>query len=494
MSDFNEKILRSGSVIKASEKKRRRDSRALNTENLESTLETEFGSQPSTSRVYEIDLDHITDPVERAQAYKELINQINTFLITERNEHLRESTKNLEIIREQEVELEEIKNENLLLSEQLNNTKSLLNRDNTDLESLSINSSDTEAEEMDLKDIVQAIPMFSGDKKMLDGFINTCEIYTTLVNIEQKPNLIQVIKAKITGDALAKIQPIDGLNTWENIKKKLKEKILTTVSVEYAQEDLNNVSQKTQESIEEYGNRIKTKLRVLNEAIRKMTNEQAELRALRKLNEKQAISKFEQNLRSNNIKVLVSAAAKQTLDECIAFAMEKELLEKNKNNVTCTICGLYNHREENCRKRKVNEEKRDRNHNNFRNSNTPRNPQNSNNFNKFFNYRQNNFQSQNNGNYQTRPNFQNKNFNQNNYNSQYTNRNNGNNPNYTRTATNLNNRNGNNHNNSNFKPQFQNNQNQRENSRNVRMMHNKDEENTSEYTVEDVINEENPKN
>lgn len=220
---------------------------------------------------------------------------MNKFLINERTDHIKELTRSLDTTHNQEFELEYFKEENKLLQEQLNNTKSLLG---------SLGNS-----EMEVKDIVRAILMFLGEKKMLDGFFNTCEIYMTLVKEEQKPILLNVIKAKITGEALLKIQPLNALLTWGDIKKKLKDKILHRVSLEYAQEDMNNVFQKKDESTEDYGLRVKTKLRSLNDAIRSITNTEAELNILRQVNEKLAVSKFEQNLRDRTVKVLVFAAS-----------------------------------------------------------------------------------------------------------------------------------------------------------------------------------------
>lgn len=206
---------------------------------------------------------------------------------------------------------------------------------------------------VEAKDVIAGIPMFSGDVKLLDGFLNACELYYNLVEANQKETVLKIIKAKVTGEALFKAGPFpDEMNTWALLKKHLKEKIKKPVSFEYAQEDLSQIFQKKDESIEEYGNRLKQKLKKLNEASKTLTETAAEQKILQKTNEKQAISKFEQNLRDRTIKVLVSAASKSTLDECITFAMQKELIEKNKNVKSCAICGLNNHEESQCRRRK----------------------------------------------------------------------------------------------------------------------------------------------
>lgn len=212
--------------------------------------------------------------------------------------------------------------------------------------------------DIEAKDIISAIPIFTGDMKQFDSFINTCGVYYDIVSETQKPFVLRIIKAKITGDALAKAGPFsDTLNTWELLKEKLKNTLRKPVSIEYAQEDLNNSFQKKDESIEEYGTRIKNKLKKLNDACRFLAKTDDEFKILRRMNEKQAVSKFEQNLRNQTIRVLVSASGKTSLDECITFAMQKDMVEKNKNIKQCGYCGLANHQENSCRKKQADENK-----------------------------------------------------------------------------------------------------------------------------------------
>lgn len=244
-------------------------------------------------------------------------------------------------INEQQDLIEYLEAEIATIGEQLQNAKAILQESAIKME-------------IEAKDVITAIPIFSGNSKELESFINTCNSYHELVKQEQRGMLIKIIKAKITGDALTKISPMEDLNTWAEIKKKLREKIATKVSLEYAQEDLNNIFQKKDETIEQYGNRVKEKLQKLNEAIKTIADTAAERSILKKVNERQAISKFEQNIRNNSLKLLVTAAAKESLDECILFASQKELLEKNKNIKSCTFCGLNNHDESSCRKKKGN--------------------------------------------------------------------------------------------------------------------------------------------
>lgn len=225
-----------------------------------------------------------------------------------------------------------------------------------DVIELNKRKADNNEEEMNVepKDAITAIPVFSGDLKDFESFVNSCDLYNQLITADNRPNLLLIIKAKIRGEALSKVSPMDEFDTWEKLKKQLREKIKKPVSYEYAQEDLTNVFQKHDESIDEYSRRVRSKLHKLNEASRQMANTAAEKQILQLTNEKLAISKFQQNIRDSTIRVLVSATAKTTLDEAIQIALQKEMMEKNKNIKSCTFCGMSNHTVENCRRKKSN--------------------------------------------------------------------------------------------------------------------------------------------
>lgn len=170
----------------------------------------------------------------------------------------------------------------------------------------------------------------------------------------QKPTLLLIIKAKIRGEALVKIAPLTDITTWAALKTKIRNAIRKPVSYEFAQEDLASSFQKRDESIEDYAKRFESKLHKLNEASRSLAQTDPEKAILIKANEKLAISKFEQNIRDNTVRILVTASAKTTLDEAIHIALHREMSEKSKNNKkSCTFCGLPNHTEDMCRKKKA---------------------------------------------------------------------------------------------------------------------------------------------
>lgn len=212
-------------------------------------------------------------------------------------------------------------------------------------------STESEMAEVSVKDILSfKIPFFSGDQKELDGFLNTCKMYNELTPEALKGTLLNLVKAKITGDALSKIQPITGHENLANLLKILEETIRKPVSYEFANEDLSNIMQNRDETIEAYGKKAREALHRLNKSSIKVSDNVQEQTVFRKAHEKLAISKFTQNLRNPQLRVAVAAANKLTLEECIVYAMERELIEKNSNlrTLSCNICGSNQHRNNDC--------------------------------------------------------------------------------------------------------------------------------------------------
>lgn len=231
-----------------------------------------------------------------------------------------------------------------------------------------------------IKDLVGAIPTYNGDEKQLETFINVCTKFHSLLKEDQRDQFVTIVQTKITGEALADLQPIDDLKTWREIKTKLEEKLRSPDTYEFAQEELSTIRQRKNESVEEYGKRIRKGLEKLNLASKSLTQEETALIPLRKANEIHAIRKFEQNMFNEKIKLMVGAADFKSLRDAIKFAMNKELFQKTTNVKTCTFCKNIGHVEEECRKKSlqsnarkeqkhVSEPPRDGSTNNFRRNN-----------------------------------------------------------------------------------------------------------------------------
>lgn len=211
------------------------------------------------------------------------------------------------------------------------------------------------ANELSYTDIISAVPIFEGHQKDLDYFISTCSTYNEMVSDEQKPTFISIVKAKLKGIALTKMQPFADLNTWELIKTRLEEKFRRPMTYETAQDELSNIRQNRTESIESYGNNIRSALLKLNKACETLTADANALRLLRAANEKLAIRKFEQGLYNGNLKICVGARDFTTLDTAITYVMQKENLYKNESRIRCNYCGISGHMENECRRKQQNQ-------------------------------------------------------------------------------------------------------------------------------------------
>ena len=245
--------------------------------------------------------EHIIDDKERAEAYRDLAQQLSEIVKKEKSDNLKNLEENSEFIREQQKQIENLENELKLSHEQSINSKDIINQLSEEIsdykksielleeESTKLNKRITDAYtsldiidiqsiirnaflsrpidnlndsiqeivsnynasleqaknltqiqrqvimQVEAKDVIAGIPMFSGEPKLLDGFINASELYYNLVEEAQKPTVLKIIKAKITGDALFKAGPFeDDLNAWALLKARLKERIKKPVSLEYA--------------------------------------------------------------------------------------------------------------------------------------------------------------------------------------------------------------------------------------------------------------------
>lgn len=206
-------------------------------------------------------------------------------------------------------------------------------------------------EGLTLREVINfKIPFYDGNPQDLDGFVNTCEMYNTVTPADLKHILLDLIKGRLTGEALAKIQPLANHESFEALKKILIDTIRKPVSYEFANEQLSNIFQRSNESVETFAKRVRRSLQRLNESTNKVSENVQEQSAIRKAHERLAASKFTQNLRSQELRVAVSAAGKTSLEECITYAMERELIDRSSNvgSQNCSICKSSMHKDFNC--------------------------------------------------------------------------------------------------------------------------------------------------
>lgn len=211
--------------------------------------------------------------------------------------------------------------------------------------------SDMGEETLEIKDIALTMPYFEGFQKDLDYFISTCKTYNEMVTEAQRPLLLQVIKTKFKGIALAKMEPLTTLNSWAEVKTRLEEKFKRPNTYEHAQDEITKIHQARNETIEVYGNRFRMALHRLNKAAENLTDSPEGLKVLRETNEKYAVRKFEQNIHNSELKFWVKMKTCQTLDAAIVVAMEEEDQFDIPRKLVCNYCNRDGHTERDCRQK-----------------------------------------------------------------------------------------------------------------------------------------------
>lgn len=222
-------------------------------------------------------------------------------------------------------------------------------------------------ETLKIKDIALTMPYFEGFQKDLDFFISTCKTYNETVTEAQRPLLLQVIKTKFKGIALAKMEPLTTLTSWAEVKTRLEEKFKRPNTYEHAQDEITRIHQARNETIEVYGNRFRMALHRLNKAAESLTESVEGLQVLRDTNEKYAVRKFEQNINNNELKFWVKMKNCKTLDAAIVVAMEEEDQFEVPRRIFCNYCSRNGHSERDCRQKQ-----RERNQNSSNQSETSR--------------------------------------------------------------------------------------------------------------------------
>lgn len=202
---------------------------------------------------------------------------------------------------------------------------------------------------IEIKSFLTGISQYKGDEKELEAFINNCDLYVELADATQQPTLLRIIKAKLSGEVLQKIGSVDTFTTWLTLKHALREGIKPLISFAGAQEAVATNKQLPTQNMRQYGAKMKILLEEMNNTQHIVNSVEAVKLALRAQNERQAITKFSQNILNPELQRLVSACNKPTLDETISYAAEKELWIKSSTLLKCSICNKKAHLEFDCK-------------------------------------------------------------------------------------------------------------------------------------------------
>lgn len=170
--------------------------------------------------------------------------------------------------------------------------------------------------------VIDVIPTYSGESEQLSQFVTT--IQTLYENVAQTDRtlFLVVVKSKLKGRAFEVINE-GSYSTWNEIKEALKTELQPKIDLQTANQNLFRIKQFPNESVKEFGERIRKAKKQLDDATTREVA--ADLRdQMRILNSGLAKQAFEANLSHHALRTIVIAADKPTLRESIENAITQE--------------------------------------------------------------------------------------------------------------------------------------------------------------------------
>jgi hypothetical protein len=284
-----------------------------------------------------------------------------------------------------------------------------------DFNSTISSSSSTENLEMTIIEEARNIIPSTDGIKNLKKFIDITDKFSARINAAFTNQFVMLILSKLDGmayDVASNCEP----SNWPTIKEALKDAFLGFKSLNTLHRELSLLTQKPDEKIQPYSLRVKSVVKELSQAYKKLD----ELNTFYE-NDEHLSSAFEDGLFDKDIKILVKATAISFTD-AVTIAMKEEAKLSSiiyREKQTCSFCNSETHAVANCFELKKNNNIcyicKNVGHfpSNCRSKNFIQNPQN------YSNNNRNNFNNQSNANrdfpYQNSPN-RNRNFDHFNYN------------------------------------------------------------------------------
>lgn len=222
---------------------------------------------------------------------------------------------------------------------------------------------------LSLSDMLKGIPEFScKSQPEINTFIANVDMIYDLCAEAQKPQCLTIIRTRLVN--AQKLGDITN-STWADMRSKIKERYKLAISFDTAQERLLAIKQSSKETLDEYAERTKKLLDLLNNSI--IEGSEDTKAAYRKMNEDLAIKRFKQNILDEKIRMLALSSEHKSFYDAVAHATEKsEQLassnvantqkqqysdkkekpktpdEKTKNKQKCDFCNKRGHSADRC--------------------------------------------------------------------------------------------------------------------------------------------------
>lgn len=216
-----------------------------------------------------------------------------------------------------------------------------------------------------IKDITELIKEYKGEEKELNTFIkNIDKLWNHIAQYDDhdKTRFLLVLQLKITEKAAEATKNVD-FESWEIVKKALKENINPQKNIEKAELKLSTVKQNPKEDTETYAKRVEELLENLNKSMDLDGNNEI-IKNQNDRKARKARKSFEQGLADQNLKKLVINRGTKTLKESIDYIVEQELRQFELNEKYCTICNSKQHSTAECRNNQKNKFESKTNQNN----------------------------------------------------------------------------------------------------------------------------------
>lgn len=302
--------------------------------------------------------------------------------------------------------------ENRVIDTEADNQINKINQENPN------NEEDIMAVAFSLTNLSEVIPKVT-DEKSLEHFVFTVDNLVSEITELQKPLFLVIVKSRIVGKAYQAIKGKTFAN-WEEIKTTLQTHLEMKIDYSTALNRLTRITQKYDETLKAFIERIRDALGVLNKVTAKDIPQESRAQVIL-INDATAKNTFEAGIKNQALKTVTIAAQKATFVDSYSFASNQEQTnfpskdkkedskKTEEKTIVCFKCNKVGHRAFNCFKSNS-PPRRDNGPPNVTRSNSYNGP---NSYKSFDNTRSNSYQNlnqnsrSNNHNYQSRENYNN---------------------------------------------------------------------------------------
>lgn len=212
---------------------------------------------------------------------------------------------------------------------------------------------------MNLKDIIDIVPIFDGKSENLAKFLACGDILFKSVRADEQKLFLSIVKTRLEGPAFEFVQ-FKTVEKWEDLHLLLKKEYSSVKSRSSAQNELISARQRGRETLKEFGDRVGQLLNALNSATYASSTEESVRNFLFKENDKLAIQTFEDGIRNQNLRFMVQAHGETDLKKSILYAEEhSNRLERVSPSTsytnsspsirpTCQFCNKMGHTSTHC--------------------------------------------------------------------------------------------------------------------------------------------------